>query len=58
MDLGYDICWCADSDNCTNIDCFRHLTNKPDSEYIFTCSHLMGEEGYCPTFDKAMKEDK
>ena len=42
----YDICWCADSDRCTNTECFRHLTNKDDSERIFTCSALMGTE-YC-----------
>ena len=54
----YDYCWCADSDSCTNINCFRHLTNKPDTERIFTCSHLMGIEDYCPIFNKVMKENK
>ena len=49
MDMWFgdsDICWCADSDKCTNTECFRHLTNKDDGERIFTCGALMGTE-YC-----------
>ena len=42
-----DICWCADSDRCINIECFRHLCNKNDEERVFTCGVLMGTE-YCP----------
>lgn len=42
-----DICWCMDSERCTNTECFRHMDNKSDSEKIFTCSSLMGTE-YCP----------
>jgi len=44
--FGSDITWCADSDKCTNTECFRHLTNKNDNERIFTCGALMGTE-YC-----------
>lgn len=48
MDMWFDsdICWCADSIRCNKTDCFRHLTNKDDSERIFTCGSLMGSE-YC-----------
>ena len=44
-----DICWCADSERCTNYECFRHLDNMKDKTYpcIFTCSNLMGTE-ICP----------
>ena len=41
-----DIAWCSDSIRCTHTECFRHLTNKDDSERIFTCGALMGTE-YC-----------
>lgn len=41
-----DICWCVDSNECTNTECFRHLDNKDDKEKIFTCSHLMNTK-YC-----------
>lgn len=44
--LDDDICFCADSDRCTNTECFRHLTHKNEPG-IFTCSHLMDTE-YCP----------
>lgn len=44
MRLGTDICWCADSDRCKNTKCFRHWSNKPIDERIFTCSKLMGTE--------------
>ena len=40
-----DICWCADSDECENLECFRHLSNKTDYG-VFTLSHLMDTE-YC-----------
>ena len=50
----YDICWCADSNKCTNKDCFRHLTNKPDTETIFTCSNLIYTE-LCPLEEKGDK---
>ena len=43
----YDICWCADSDRCTNTECFRHLSNKSDEERIFTMSYLMWTD-ICP----------
>ena len=46
-----DICWCMDSERCTNTECFRHMDNKSDSEKIFTCSYLMGTE-YCPMSEK------
>ena len=51
MDMWFDndICWCGDSDKCTNYECFRHLDNMKDITYpcIFTCSNLMGTE-VCP----------
>ena len=40
-----DICWCMDSETCTNYNCFRHLTHMSEAK-IFTCSHLKGTE-YC-----------
>lgn len=46
-----DICWCADSNRCTNTECFRHLANKNDEEKIFTCGALMDTE-YCPMSEK------
>ena len=44
-----DICWCGDSDRCTNTECFRHLSNRRKSEGIdiFTMALLMGTE-VCP----------
>lgn len=49
-----DICWCADSERCTNYECFRHLDNMKDKEYpcIFTCSNLMGTE-ICPLSEES-----
>ena len=41
-----DICWCMDSETCTNYECFRHLTHM-DKPQIFTCSHLRDTD-YCP----------
>lgn len=41
-----DICWCMDSETCTNYECFRHLTHM-DKPGIFTCSHLRNTD-YCP----------
>ena len=41
-----DICWCMDSETCTNYDCFRHLTHMSESQ-IFTCSHLRNTD-CCP----------
>ena len=40
-----DICWCADSNECDNTDCFRHMSNMKITG-IFTCSSLMNTE-YC-----------
>lgn len=52
-----DRCWCiATSDECNNVKCSRHLSNKSDDERIFTCSNFMNTE-YCPlsTGDKQME---
>ena len=42
-----DICWCADSHECKNDDCFRHMNNRASRVGIFTMSHLMWTE-LCP----------
>ena len=42
-----DICWCADSNECTNDDCFRHMLNRTQRQGIFTMGHLKNTE-LCP----------
>ena len=42
-----DICWCADSQNCKNDECFRHMNNRTVRQGIFTMSHLMWTD-LCP----------
>ena len=56
MDMWFDsdICWCADSDACGHIECFRHWDNKPMSENVFNCGHLMGTE-YCLMYEEGEK---
>lgn len=42
-----DICWCADSHECKNDDCFRHMLNRTQRTGVFTMSHLKYTE-LCP----------
>lgn len=46
-----DICWCGNSEECENKECFRHLSNKKTpnkgEKDIFTIGMLKGTE-YCP----------
>ena len=42
-----DICWCADSHECKNDDCFRHMLNRTQRQGIFTMGHLKYTE-LCP----------
>ena len=51
MEFEYDICWCADSYKCTNTECFRHNSNRPSDERIFTCSSLMWTKA-CPMYNE------
>lgn len=46
-----DICWCGNSNECNNIDCFRHLNNRKTKEGIFTVGLLKDTE-YCPGFKR------
>lgn len=50
-----DICYCGNSDECNNISCFRHMSNRRIKEGIFTTGLLKGTE-YCPGFKR--KENK
>lgn len=46
-----DICWCADSHECKNDDCFRHMLNRTQRQGMFTMSHLKNTE-LCPLTDE------
>lgn len=45
----YDICWCANSTECTHKECFRHTANKPIEERVFTAGNLRYTE-LCPLY--------
>ena len=50
-----DICWCADSEKCSNTDCFRHMSNRKEVAGIFTTSHLADTE-YCVEYKEKNME--
>ena len=50
-----DICWCADSRDCKNDDCFRHMLNRVSRSGIFTMSHLKYTE-LCPLIDETEEQ--
>lgn len=51
-----DICWCANSDECENVECFRHMSHrKPQHQPdIFTCGALKGTPD-CPYYKEKEK---
>ena len=45
-----DICWCGNSDECENIECYRHTKNRrPEDGNIFTAALLKGTN-LCPSY--------
>lgn len=54
-----DICWCADSDHCDKVECFRHMTNRapqPEPD-VFTTASLMGTRD-CPYFEEESESEE
>lgn len=59
--INADICWCADSNECEDIKCYRHMKNRKREEgvNIFTSSCLKGTD-LCPSYfslDLAKEEE-
>ncbi len=51
-----DFSWCADSESCGNVECFRHLSNLQQySGEPYSCASCMGTED-CPY--KVTREEK
>lgn len=46
-----DICWCSNSDECTDTKCYRHMKNRKPEEgmNIFTAAYLK-DTNLCPSY--------
>lgn len=45
-----DICWCGNSDECENTECYRHTKNRrPEDGNIYTAAYLKNTN-LCPSY--------
>ena len=51
-----DITWCADSNHCSNIKCYRNDKNRRERAGIFSYAEFKDTE-YCPSYFEKEKEN-
>lgn len=56
--LSDDICWCADSNHCSNIKCFRNDKNRRTKKGLFSYANFKGTEKCLHPVWGSKKENK
>ena len=44
-----DICWCGNSNECTDTKCYLHFSNRKTKGGLFTCANLK-DTNLCPSY--------
>lgn len=52
-----DICWCGNSNECTDTKCYRHFSNRKPKGGLFTCANLKDTD-ICPSYFSLNKEEE